>query len=86
MNDQQIEQEIQTKGLTAPRVTPADIEAIWRHSPSGELDDLPWILKTDIPHEAFVIMEDGEPFSRGIVFSLSSLPPATRKKEHQAHE
>ena len=27
MNDQQIEQEIQTKGLTAPRVTPEDIEA-----------------------------------------------------------
>lgn len=27
MNDQKIEQEIQSKGLTAPRVTPADIEA-----------------------------------------------------------
>ena len=27
MNDQQIEQEIQSKGLTAPRVTPADLEA-----------------------------------------------------------
>lgn len=27
MNDQEIEQEIQAKGLTAPRVTPADIEA-----------------------------------------------------------
>jgi hypothetical protein len=27
MNDQAIEQEIQTKGKTAPRVTPADIEA-----------------------------------------------------------
>lgn len=27
MNDQEIEQEIQSKGLTAPRVTPADIEA-----------------------------------------------------------
>lgn len=27
MNDQAIEQEIQYKGLTAPRVTPADIEA-----------------------------------------------------------
>lgn len=26
-NDQNIEQEIQAKGLTAPRVTPADIEA-----------------------------------------------------------
>lgn len=38
MNDQQIEQEIQTKGLTAPRVTPADIEAAivgeFFHSPS----------------------------------------------------
>ena len=27
MNDEAIEQEIQDKGLTAPRVTPADIEA-----------------------------------------------------------
>lgn len=27
MNDEQIEQEIQAKGLTAPRVTPEDIEA-----------------------------------------------------------
>ena len=27
MNDQQIEQEIQAKGLTAQRVTPADLEA-----------------------------------------------------------
>lgn len=28
MNDQQIETEIQAKGLTAPRVTPAGIEAV----------------------------------------------------------
>lgn len=27
MNDQQIEAEIQAKGLTAPRITPADVEA-----------------------------------------------------------
>ena len=27
MNDQELEQEIQAKGLTAPRITPADIEA-----------------------------------------------------------
>ena len=27
MNDQTIEQEIQAKGLTAPRITPEDIEA-----------------------------------------------------------
>ena len=63
-----------------------EIEAIWRHRPSGEMDDPPWILKTDIPHESFMIVEEGEPFSRGIVFSLSSITPATRKKEPQAHE
>ena len=63
-----------------------EIEAIWRHSPSDELDDPPWILKTDIPHESFMIVEEGEPFSRGIVFSLSSLTPATKKKEPQANE
>ena len=63
-----------------------EIEAIWRDSPSDEMDDPPWILKTDIPHESFMIVEEGEPFSRGIVFSLSSITPATRKKEPQAHE
>ena len=63
-----------------------EIEAIWRHRPSGEMDDPPWIIKTDIPHESFMIVEEGEPFSRGIVFSLSSITPATRKKEPQAHE
>jgi hypothetical protein len=31
MTDSQIEQEIQAKGLTAPRITPADIEANIRH-------------------------------------------------------
>jgi hypothetical protein len=30
VNDETIEQEIQRKGLTAPRVTPADIEAVIR--------------------------------------------------------
>ena len=63
-----------------------EIEAIWRDSPSDEMDDPPWILKTDIPHESFMIVEEGEPFSRGIVFSLSSLTPATKKKEPQANE
>ena len=58
------------------------IEAIW----DGNADGYAWTLKTDIPHEVFAIVEDGEPFSRGIVFSLSSLTPATKKKEPQANE
>jgi len=51
MNDQQIEQEIQANGLTAPRVTPADIEAniidteIIKHvSKSGQV--LRWAILT----------------------------------------
>lgn len=45
------------------------IEAVWDEEGSGYA----WILKTDIPHEIFSIMEDGEGFSRGIVFSIEDL-------------
>ena len=55
MNDNQIEQMIQDKGLTAPRVTPADVEAnivgeyyftaadgyAGEVAASGKLDDMP---------------------------------------------
>lgn len=58
------------------RLNAREIEAIWRHHPSGEMGYSPWVIKTDIPHEAFIIMEDGEPFSRGIVFALSNLERA----------
>lgn len=51
MNDQQIEQVIQAKGLTAPRVTPADIDAVIEHTnivefraPSGQI--LRWAVLT----------------------------------------
>lgn len=51
MNDETIEQEIQAKGLTAPRVTPADLEAniadteIVKHvAPSGQI--LRWAVLT----------------------------------------
>lgn len=48
------------------------IKAIWNDA-GGPF----WTFETDIPHEAFTIMEDGEPFCVGIVFSLA----ATAKKE-----
>lgn len=51
MNDNDIEKEIQTKGLTAPRVTPADLDANIAHteivkhiSPSGQV--LRWAVLT----------------------------------------
>lgn len=45
------------------------IEAVWCETKETP----PWILKTDIPHATFDIMEEGECQSRGIVFEISAL-------------
>lgn len=46
MSDNSIEQEIQAKGLTAPRVTPADIES--------EIESEWYIIAADgVPHDKF---------------------------------
>ena len=37
-----------------------------------DTDGWPWLLTSDIPHEEFVILEDGQPFCRGLVFALDS--------------
>lgn len=34
---------------------------------------IPWTYETDIPHETFVIYNDGEPYCRGIVFSVDDV-------------
>ena len=34
-----------------------------------------WIYKIDIPHETFEIVEDGEPYCRGIVFNIGDISP-----------
>ncbi len=44
------------------------IHALWCAEP-----DISWTYKTDIPHETFNIMEDGEVFCRGIVFDLEDV-------------
>lgn len=44
-----------------------EIEAMW------DRDGYSWTYKTDIPHETFDVVEDGEPYCRGIVFSLAAL-------------
>ena len=43
------------------------IKAIWSH------DGYSWVYETKIPHETFNIMEDGNTYCRGIVFSLDQL-------------
>jgi len=47
----------------------AVIRATWEGEPGYS-----WIISTDVPHETFEIVEDGEPYCRGIVFALADLP------------
>ncbi|MHC3749980.1 hypothetical protein ACYKDZ_13965 [Stutzerimonas stutzeri] len=44
------------------------VEALWCAEPGYS-----WTYKTDIPHATFEVVEDGEPYCRGIVFSVSDL-------------
>jgi len=45
------------------------IEAIW------DSEGYSWTYKTDIPHETFEILDGGEKYCRGIVFSVDALKP-----------
>jgi|TARA_B110000196_G_scaffold302154_1_gene296890 hypothetical protein len=36
-------------------------------------DELSWTYETEVPHETFYIMEDGERYCRGIVFHVDKL-------------
>ena len=47
------------------------IEAIW--APEGESGGVSWAYKTDIPCVTFDVMEDGEPYCKGIVFRLEDV-------------
>lgn len=51
--------------FAAVRNAAKTIKAVW-HDASGPC----WTFETDIPHETFTIMEGGEPFCVGIVFSI----------------
>lgn len=44
-----------------------NINAIW------DSEGYSWVYETTIPHETFDILEDGEPYCRGIVFSLDDV-------------
>ena len=58
------------------------ITAVWcgkvDDEPAGDLSEfqaengetITWTYKTDIPHATFMFYEDGEPYCRGIVFSI----------------
>jgi hypothetical protein len=43
------------------------VTAVW------DRDGFSWIYETDIPHDTFIIYEDGETYCRGIVFALKDV-------------
>lgn len=61
------------------------ITAVWcgkvDNEPAGDLSEfqtengetITWTYKTDIPHATFMVYEDGEPYCRGIVFSIEDI-------------
>lgn len=54
--------------FTQVREKAKSIKAVW-HDEGGPC----WTFETDIPHETFTIMEDGEPWCIEIVFSMENL-------------
>jgi hypothetical protein len=65
----QIEDDDQLKDYFARQPNAKPIEAVWDGGTGYS-----WTYKTDIPHETFEVLEDGEPpYCRGIVFSLSNV-------------
>ena len=53
----------------APQVRAVD--ALW-----AKEDGYSWTYRTDVPHATFEIVEDGEPYCRGIVIDVADLAPA----------
>lgn len=56
------------------------VTAVWA------TDGYSWIYETIIPHTQFTIMEDGELYCRGIVFSLDRLHQRNRSPEQLVAE
>lgn len=99
MNDQQIEQEIQAKGLTAPRVTPADIQAAIAGEyyftaadaiapPVGKMVDrfLGWKLPQDFAPDAGISFTPStHPLGWPVGTNLLAATQAKEMFEHCAH-
>lgn len=51
------------------------IKALWCDDSARDENGVmfAWAYETDIPHETFTIYEDGEPYCRGIVFSIDDV-------------
>lgn len=49
------------------------INAVWDRDEDENGNMITWTYETEIPHETFMIYEDGEPYCRGIVFGIDDV-------------
>ncbi len=49
------------------------IKAVWDRDEDENGQLITWTYETEIPHATFMIYEGGEPYCRGIVFSIEDL-------------
>ena len=49
------------------------ITAVWDRDEDKNGNMITWTYETEIPHETFMIYEGGEPYCRGIVFSVDDV-------------
>lgn len=66
---------IRNRASDAPMVVGEEaIEAVWCGGVKDtDGQEITWTYETEIPHETFMIYEDGEPYCRGIVFSIDDV-------------
>lgn len=50
-----------------------EIKAVWCPRDGEGNTYASWLMKTDIPHHSFDVMEGGELYCRGLVFSLADV-------------
>lgn len=69
---EQIEEDDELKDFFARQPQAVAIHQLWCKE-----GDYSWTYETAIPHETFEIVEDGEPYCRGIVFALADAKAAS---------
>ena len=81
-----VNSEIHGNGATLNNRSDSCIEAVWRDKTRVDENGnvITWTYKTDIPHETFMIYDDGVSFCEAIVFNINDVGKAVKLTEAEA--
>lgn len=68
---EELKEQLDDTGISLPKTV--EIEAVWTPE---ELEDTSWLIKTELPHATFDVMEDDELYCRGIVIDMKDIKAA----------